>query len=437
MSVKKILLLSLFTFSCPVNCLFSESTPLNLSLKDVFSRIAQENPKVLLSRESVDQALFNAYIVRSQLLPNVSFQSSQSRSKLFSPFGAVTFTGYTNTFDAKLVGSVPLLDLRKLADFSIARMGHKISELDYKAIVDDIQAQAAKAYFEHMRNIKQLAVLDENIDRAEFLLQMADARYKAGIASSIDVARAEVALEREKKTKLQQETVITQSDLGLKKLLDIPLDCYLSLNLCESTALPQPTEHPCCPEQAFRNRSDFQSALEALRKNQFEEKSVVWEHLPRIDADGYYGLGSLEAFDGKEKNTWKASLHLSIPVFDGLRIRSKKLQAKSVVRSQKLIIKDLENEIHSSILLNQQDLQSRFKQISISEKQVELGRKELNLAQERFKNGIADNQEIVDAQANLAQAQFELVESIYAYNLAQVDWARSLGDLSLLLCYDF
>lgn len=434
---KKYSIFSVLFFASVINLWASSGSTVNLTLKEVLYCITRENPKVLLNRESVDQALYNAYVKRADLLPTVTASASQSRSKLFVPFGTQTFSGYVNTFDAKFAGTAPILDLRKLADYSIARMGHKISELDYRALIDDVQAEASRAYFEHLRNTKRLNVLDENIKRAQFLLEMADARYKAGVASAIDVTRAEVELARQRKARLQQNTIITQSELNIKKLLDIPMNCCLSVDGDSSCALAQPTEHPCCLDQAFDNRSDYKSALEALRKNQFEHKAVIWEYLPKLEASGDYGVGSFNAFDSKAKEKWNASLKVSMPIFEGFRINSKRLQAKSVVRAQRYVIKELQNEIHASIILNQQDLESRYEQITISEGQVQLGRKELDLAQERFKAGVADNQEVVDAQAKLAEFEFELVEAVYAYNLAQVEWARTHGDLSMLLCYNF
>ena len=80
-----------------------------------------------------------------------------------------------------------------------------------------------------------------------------------------------------------------------------------------------------------------------------------------------------------------------------------------------------------------QDARSRYDQIGITRKRVELSVEELDLASTRFTEGVADNREIIDAQAALAEASDEMVEIVYQYNLSRLSLARAKGDVRLLL----
>ena len=64
---------------------------------------------------------------------------------------------------------------------------------------------------------------------------------------------------------------------------------------------------------------------------------------------------------------------------------------------------------------------------------MELSEEELILARTRFTQGVADNREIIDAQAALADANDEMIETLYQYDLSRLSLARAKGDVRLLL----
>jgi outer membrane protein TolC len=64
---------------------------------------------------------------------------------------------------------------------------------------------------------------------------------------------------------------------------------------------------------------------------------------------------------------------------------------------------------------------------------LKLAEEELRLAQQRYRQGVADNREIVEAQNRLAVADDNLVEAVYQYNLSRVELARARGDVRTVL----
>jgi outer membrane protein TolC len=124
---------------------------------------------------------------------------------------------------------------------------------------------------------------------------------------------------------------------------------------------------------------------------------------------------------------------LSVPVFDGQRIRSGERQARSQLRSQEFRVRQLELQIAAEVRLAHQDARSRHAQVGVAEKSLALSMEELQLAQRRFEQGVADNREIVDAQNRLALASDNLNEAIYQYNLSRVELARTRGDVRVVL----
>jgi len=80
-----------------------------------------------------------------------------------------------------------------------------------------------------------------------------------------------------------------------------------------------------------------------------------------------------------------------------------------------------------------QDAGSRYVQIGVAEKSLQLAEEQLRLARQRYEQGVADNREIIEAQNNLAIADDALVEAIYQYNLSRVELTRTKGDVKGIL----
>jgi len=423
----------LFTFSFQL----AKAEICRLTLKDAINAVEGENLQVLLNREKVEEALQSLYYVRGNLLPNVSLIANQQRTKGAVPINSggqsdIFFaTNIVNSANIQIKGHYSVVDLRKIANYQLAKMGYEISILAYEALKQEVMAEVVKAYFFHQRNIKRMRAIESNINRDQTLLEMTKYQLQAGTASPIDVTRSQVRLSSDFKEKVQQETVLLQSEMSLKQLLDLDLNLKLQLERDPNEASPQNYEPSI--SFAFNNRYDLSQAECQLEKNLFDCKSSNWDYFPKLEAGGNIGRTSATAFDNKSKETWTIGLGLSMPIFDGFKIHSNYLKAKASVRAQQYAVKELKNEIMANMMVNQQELASAYKQIHITQEQVQLGERELEFAKIRFESGAADNLEVIKAQADLTSFQDALVDAEYNYDLSRLNWAHIHGCIQLLL----
>ncbi len=412
-----------------------EAEDIVLTIEETFAAIEKQNLQVLIQRQAVEEAFQVALRERSELLPRFSLDSSQARSQI-APVGfGFDFPSPppVNRFDGKMVGSVPLIDVVKFANWKLARYNHTISELTFESVLQDSLNNAANAFYSHLRNLKRIEVLDANIKRDLALIDLAQNQLDAGVATKIDVTRAEGALATNQKARIQQDTVVMESALRFKLLLDLDLDS--ELRLISSDEVKPLLFHGTDYEIAglLELRPDYLIAAEELERNLAALKYAGLERLPSVNFFGEWGYATSNILDGGEKNAWLAGISFSLPVFEGFRIRSNKRRAKSLIKSQELVLQNIENQVGVDFKLALQDVRSRFAQIAITLKKVELSEEELTLARTRFIEGVADNREIIDAQAALADANDEMIETLYQYDLSRLSLAKAKGDVRLLL----
>ena len=90
-------------------------------------------------------------------------------------------------------------------------------------------------------------------------------------------------------------------------------------------------------------------------------------------------------------------------------------------------IDDLNREIEQELRQALLDLDSTESQVTVTEGALHLAERELSVAQDRFRNGVTDNIEVVTAQASLASAQDDRIVSLARHADAVMALVRSLG----------
>jgi multidrug resistance efflux pump len=66
-------------------------------------------------------------------------------------------------------------------------------------------------------------------------------------------------------------------------------------------------------------------------------------------------------------------------------------------------------------------------QVRVAQSSVKLAQETLTQAQDRFSAGVTDNLEVIQAQEAVAGANENYIASLYAHNLAKVEFARAIG----------
>lgn len=424
------LLLSVFIVST-----ISAAEPVaNLTLEQALESVERVSLNVLLSRETEAQAFEAVRQQRSTVLPSINASAQQRRSQGVSIATVVVASGRpASRFDALISGNYALFDPELLSALKSARVGTEVARANYHSVVQTVLADVAETYFAHLRNLRRLNVLDANIARARSLHQLARNQLDAGVATQIDVTRAEAQVAVAEQARLQQVTTLYQSELLLKRLLDIPPANELRLeNFRVQRA--NPSLFAFSEQQtAFEKRADYLAAQKALEQTRINVKTATYQRLPALNLTGNYGLASPHYDDDNKQEQWSAGIGVSVPLFDGMRAGADRRIALSRQRAQEYRVHNLELQISSELRLAVQDAGSRNAQIVVAEKSVRLAQEELDLAQKRYQQGVADNREVVEAQNRLAIADDNLVEAVFQYNLSRVELARAKGDVRTVL----
>ncbi len=424
------MLLSLFVGAAALSAQGVQS----FTLRSALERASEANFDLLLGEERVvaaEQALRRA---RASFYPQVSAEASQGRSKNVSAFpsgdeGEVGLVGFTNNrFSAALRTRLTIFDVDTLANARIARFETEIARLQLNQTVEDIRAAVADIYFTHLRNLRQADTIEAQIARDRVLLDLASKRAEAGTATQLDVTRAEVRLANSELRLTQQQAIIFESGINLQQALNLNLAGTVELDPVALDATAPVRFSMSTLEAVLVQRPEVVAQRRLLERNEVALKAARYQRVPSVELSGDYGYAAAN-FDDDLENVWSIQLGISMPLFEGFRIDANQMEAASAVRAQMVALDQIESQIEAEYRLALSQVETAARSVSIARKQVELAERELELARRRFSEGVANNSEVVDAQASLAEAEDGLVASEYRFNLARLALARAEGDV--------
>jgi outer membrane protein len=110
------------------------------------------------------------------------------------------------------------------------------------------------------------------------------------------------------------------------------------------------------------------------------------------------------------------SLQVSIPVFTGFSRQLQVEQARVSERNARQQVRSEELRLRSEVEGAVRSVRTAFRTVTLQARIRETAAEELRLAQERFRLGLASSIEVVDAQANLSQAERDEISAIYSFH---------------------
>jgi outer membrane protein TolC len=411
-------------------------TTLELSLKDALERSLKYNLGIIESSQNNRAAQAARLRSLNGLLPNLSARLSGALEQINLRAGGLnvnipgvhvpTLVGPFGVADARAYLSQQILNWSDIKNWKSASESEKASQYTYKRDRDLVVITAGAAYLLVISDIATTDSIRARVETAQTLYRNDVDQNRQGVIASIDVLRAQVELQTEQQRLISAENQLSIDKLALARVIGLPSgqDFRLAdsvpyapltgMNLDESL------------KQARLTRPDYMSAEAQVRAADLARRAAAAENYPSLSADTNYGdIGSPNF--GTSHGTFSFAVALNIPVFQGSRVRADKLQTDAALEQRKAELADLEGRIDDEVRTAFFNFQSSSELVTVGRSNIDLATQTLTQAQDRFRAGIADNLEVVQAQESLASANQSYIASLYSFNVSKLSLALAIG----------
>ena len=180
-------------------------------------------------------------------------------------------------------------------------------------------------------------------------------------------------------------------------------------------------------DSALRERQEWKALEEQLKSAGLEKKASSESRLPKVDFTGNWAYLGGSSTTGIPTYNYEAAV--SVPLFTGGRIHAEIVRADLEIQKLQQQEDDLRNQIALDVKTALINLDSARNQVAVANLGVQLSKEEVNQARDRFKAGVANNIEVIQAQDSLARANDNQIAALYRFNQARADYARSIGQM--------
>jgi outer membrane protein TolC len=406
--------------------------PVRLTLQDAIRKGLQANLGVLVAGTRVDEAegtrmrrLSAALLPRVNAQTYANAQNRDLRAFGISLPGMPEVVGPFSNYDFRVYAQQNVVDLQSYRGLKASERAIDAGKMDLQDARDLIVRSIAALYLSAQSAQARVEAAQSRVTDSSTLLKLAKDKHDAGTATGVDVLRAEVQLANDKQALLIAGNQLQQSLLALARNLGMspgtPLELAEPLRYQE---LKQPVPEVLAPA-ALLARADYLS-LASQRQGLVEQQSANRARsYPKLSLNG--NIGEIGRSISGVQTTGLIQGQIDFTVFDRDRNGEAQELASRVRRIDDQIAdlrRGIEEEIREALL----NLNSATEQVTVASEGQELAKRELELAQDRFQQGTANNVEVVTAQDELARAEENSILAVTSHADAKFALARAMGD---------
>ena len=397
-----------------------------------------ENKDLKIAVERIEEARAFYGFQRADLFPKVDLQASTGLVRV-SEQGIPPFGSGTDNKDAlHAVGATAFWELdffgriRRATEAELALLW--AAEETRRAVVLALVTDVARAYVELRDLDRRFEISRRTLESRVEYVELARVRYEGGRTPELDLRQAEAEMHRTASFVHDFEGLVTQKENELSALLGRnPGDIARGQALDELAVLPAVPVG--LPSELLERRPDVRAAEQELASASArigEAKALLY---PNIALTGAFGWESTELDDLLESpaQSWSIAANLLQPIFNAGQNRRRVDVAESqqrqalyaYERAVLLAFRDVEDALAA---LRQAGLRR-----GAEEQRVQAELKVLELAELRYRGGVADYLEVLDAQRSLFDAELgetgtqrdELLSLIQLYKALGGGWPQA------------
>jgi outer membrane protein TolC len=408
-----------------------------LSLREAIHRGVDYNLGVVGLSDATRQAQGQSQVARSALLPNLNGNLSETVQQtnlralgvhFRSPipgFSFPTIVGPFNYIDLRASLSQSIVDLTARNNYRSANEVYRANQFSARDARDLVVLAVGGAYLQVIAMKERVKSARAQFETANALYQQNLQKRSVGLLAQVDVDRSEV-----EELAQQQRVISLEDDLAKQKI-----------SLARMTGLPPNDEYDITDDvpflaapvlslgdalkQAFERRADLKAAEAQIRAAEHTLAAARDERLPSLSVSGDYG--AIGTNPSQSHGTFTAAATLHLPIWQGGRTEGDIKQAEASLAQRRAELEDLKSQVESDVRNAYLDLRAATSQVEVAQRNLQVTRETLDLTRQRFDAGVTDNVEVVQAQEFLTSAELDVINSVFAHNVAKLSLARSIA----------
>jgi outer membrane protein TolC len=412
-----------------------------LSLREAVARGIEFNLGAVGLTNAVIESRGQRKVARSALLPNLSGYLGETVQQINLQASGLNFTqqlgqqitglsiptviGPFNFFDLRATLNQRVIDVTAWKNYRSAKEIVRANEETAEDSSDLVVLAVGGAYLQVIAAQARIDAARANLETANALYRQALEKRSAGIIAQTDVNRAQIQALTEQQRLVTLQNDLAKQKINLARLTGLPTNEFYDITdpVPFSPAPPIPFDQAL--RLAFEQRSDLRAAEAQVSAAKKALSAARAERIPSFSIYADYGV--IGKNPSQSHGTFTVVGTLNFPIWLGGRIKGDIQQAEAALAQRYAELEDIKGQIERDVRFAYLDMQAASSQVDVALKNIQTARQNLDLTRQRFDAGVSDNVEVVQSQEDVATAQLDYINSVFAHNVAKLSLARAIG----------
>jgi outer membrane protein len=405
----------------------------SLTLGGTVQAVLDANPGITNLTELANAATSRLTQTQAGFLPQVTGTVTYTR---LDPVVQLPFNGEllqfapNNNFDAHLTAQYELLDFGKRdASTNLSRSQVQTAQDNIVVARRDLAFSAAQVYYNILFMRESIRVQDQQIASLVAHRNEMEKRVEAGVSTKFDVTTTDVRITQAQNTRLDLQNQLRNQQVQLARLLhkpqqaDIPVRGRLEYS-------PQTVNLEAELTKAAENRPEAKLAKDAEQTADLQAKLIDKSNLPSLGVGAQVGgkNGYILPNINRVRFNTVGVAQLSLPIYDGGRNRKQRVEAAANYRATQARTQDTQEQIRADVRQAANNMEFSQARYNNAVQQVTQATDALERARGRYRYGVGQNLDVLDAETQLAQARLARAQAMYNYTLGQYQLRRATGE---------
>ncbi len=414
-----------------------------VDLMGVYELATTNDPQIRAAERRLDANEYEKAIARANLLPSISGSGSVTRGNTRVDIGALP-PQPDRRIDTESYGVQVRQSLYDDANFGQMNRARSIiaqANARFNVAWQDFLQRTAQRYFDLLNAIDSLRFAEAEEKALKRQFEQAEQRFEVGLSAVTDFLEAQAAWDGARARVIVADNALENAREGLRELTGTMFESFKPL--AEELPLnpPEPANSAAWVETALQTSPDLTVAREAVSIADTDIRIARAGHLPTLDLVGSLNRNvnnrqtltigeEFTAVTTSEADTWQVGLQLNVPIFTGLAVRSRTLQARAnrsvaseeLDLNQRQVVRQTENAFRAVI--------AGIRQVEAFNQALVSADSALEATNAGFEVGTRTIVDVLLAEQRFFQAQRDYSQARHQLILDRLGLRRAAGTIS-------
>ena len=302
---------------------------------------------------------------------------------------------------------------------------------DLEAARADLRLEITRTFWAVVTAREAASVIKNSVEVALSHVRDVRARLASGLIPPNDVSSAEAQASHQRLLALEASTQFAIAEADLRRLTG---NDGATVTTGLDNRPPAPSGATAVTDliaEALKARPERQAMEQRAASADLRAAAVAAGGRPQIAVGGGYDYARpnprIFPRSGDWQSSWDASINLTWSLWDGGRRAAEQGEARATATALRTRVDDFDRQAVFEVRARSLELEASREGVTVADEGLRAASETERVVNERFRQGVALNTEVLDAQLARLQAELDRTRAIAGVRLAEARLERALG----------